>query len=276
MSAPVLKKGRGGPVETGQTRTKSDKDGVTVVVEGVCHELEMLRGQQIAQYVPSGYTFVSSRISPTGNGFGELSISCVKYDNEGASGLAPVRSTFRIKMAAVQYDLEDHPYLKGTYRDICLKWLATDEAVRVKQDGGDTKYYYTNENGDPHEINDDRALKFCAAYMAGIRTFNRYFPVIDKISIWKNPPGLLRSNNSFTSGSPKFSANMGRWDDPPISLNGFGSGHWFKSDDSWEENENKTWTETEQWTYTPEKSNGDHSWIYRELDSGTGNGGGAS
>lgn len=276
MSEPILKAGVPGPIETGREITKSDKDGVTVIVEGPYRDLMALGNQQIVGYAPAGYTVVSSRLSPAGNGMGELSIACVMYDNPGASGLAPVRSTFRIKMAAVQYDLEDHPYLKGTYRDICLKWLATDEAVRVKQDGEDVEYCYTDENGEPHKINDERALKFCAAYMAGIRTFNRYFPVIDKISIWKNPPGLLRSNNSFTSGSPKFSANMGRWEDPPISLNGFGSRHWFKSDDSWEENENKTWTETEQWTYTPETSNGDHSWIYQELDSGSSNGGGAS
>ena len=272
MSAPILKKGRSGPVETGQTITKSDKDGVTVVVEGTYSSLKTLGAQRVAQYVPAGYTFISSRLSPTGNGFGELAISCVKYENEGASGFAPVRTTFRIKMAEVQYDLEDHPYLKGTYRDICLKWLATDEAVRVKLENGGTKYYYTNENGEQHQINDQRALKFCAAYMAGITKFTRYFPVVDKISIWKNPPGLLRSGNSFSSGSPKFSANIGHWDNPPISLNGFPSGHWFKSDDSWEENENKTWTETEQWTYTPETSSGDHSWIYTELDSGSGGG----
>ena len=136
MSAPILKKGRSGPVETGQTITKSDKDGVTVVVEGTYSSLKTLGAQRVAQYVPAGYTFISSRLSPTGNGFGELAISCVKYENEGASGFAPVRTTFRIKMAEVQYDLEDHPYLKGTYRDICLKWLATDEAVRVKLENG--------------------------------------------------------------------------------------------------------------------------------------------
>ncbi len=265
MSAPSLKLGRAGPLNTGEVKVKSDKDETIVIVEGLCSDLERMSDAQIGGFVPAGYTGISTRLDPKGNGFGELSITCVKYDSGDASGFAPVRTTFRVKMAEVQYDLEDHPYLKGTYRDICLKWLATDEGVRVQ--GED--YYYLDENAQPHLIADDRAKKFIAAYLAGIRTFSRYFPVIDRISIWKNPPGLLRFESSFRGGSPKFSANMGHWDDPPISLNGFPAGHWFKSDDSWEENENKTWAETEQWTYTPEGKTGAHGWIYTELDSGS-------
>ena len=265
MSVPLLKLGRPGPLETGRVKVKSDKDETVVVVEGLYADLERMSDTQIDGYVPAGYTGISARLDSKGNGFGELSITCVKYDSGGASGFSPVRTTFRIKMAEVQTDLEDHPYLKGTYRDICLKWLATDESVRVQ--GED--YYYLNEEGKPHLIADDRAKKFIAAYLAGIRTFSRYFPVIDKISIWKNPPGILRFKGSFTGGSPKFSGNIGHWDDPPISLNGFPAGHWFKSDDSWEENENKTWSETEQWTYTPEGKSDAHGWIYTELDSGS-------
>lgn len=266
MSGPQLKLGQSGPVKTGLAKVLSDKDEVVVVVEGLFGDLERMSSGQVDQLVPGGYTAITTRLDPKGGGFGELAITCVKYDSGEGSGFAPVRTTFRVKMAEVQYDLEDHPYLKGTYRDICLKWLATDEGVRVQ--GED--YYYLDENAAPHLINDDRAIKFIKAYLAGITTFSRYFPVVDKISIWKNPPGLLRFKGSFNGGSPKFSANIGRWDDPPISLNGFGNGHWFKSDDSWEENENKTWTETEQWTYTPETSSGDHGWIYTELDSGGG------
>ena len=73
MSTPILTAGKSGPVETGRTLTKSDKDGVTVVVEGPYSELEALDGQRIAGYAPAGYTVVSSQLSPTGNGFGELS-----------------------------------------------------------------------------------------------------------------------------------------------------------------------------------------------------------
>lgn len=101
--------------------------------------------------------------------------------------------------------------------------------------------------------------------MAGIKTFNRYFPVIEEISTWSNPPGLSRSGKSFTGGTPTFSSDAGTYDDPPISLNGYPSGHWFKSKDSWAENENRTWTRTAQWTYTPESSSGNHAWIYNEL-----------
>lgn len=43
-----------------------------------------------------------------------------------------------------------------------------------------------------------------------------------------------------------------------------------QSKDSWRENGNRTWTRTEQWTYTPEGSSGDHAWIYTASTSSGG------
>ena len=272
MARPQLKAGSASPGVTNIVTTTAEKNSATVEVEGTHDALSRLGSAEIAAFVPVGYAFESSQLSSTGDGMGKLTVKATLYDNPAASGLTPVRTTFRIEMLEVQYDLEDHPYLAGTYRDICLKWLATDEAVRVSGE----KYYYTNENGEPHEINDARALKFIAAYMAGIKTFNRYYPVVEKISVYKNPPGLTMSGNSFTGGSPTFSEGIGTYDDPPISLNGYPSGHWFKSKDSWTEGENKAWTRTEQWTFTPQWGSDEHGWIYTELDGDDDSGGGAS
>ena len=270
MAAPVLKKGRSGPVETGQTITQSDRDAVTVVVEGSYGNLKALPDNRIVSFVPAGYTFESSQLTSGDHGMGRLEVHAVKYDAPGDNNLAPVRTTFRIEMQEVQYDLEDHPHLADA-RDTILKWLATDETVRV--DGND--YYWQDPNGNKHQIGGAAAgalaLKFISAYMAGIKSFVRYYPVISKISVWKNPPGLAMSGRSYTSGTPRFSSGIGGYDDPPISLNGYPSRHWFKSGDGWEQNENRTWTRQEQWTYTPEASNAQdgHAWIYSELGGGS-------
>lgn len=256
MAAAILKAGTAGPHVTGEVNTVSDKNSTVVTVEG---PYESLKSANRESYVPDGYTLESSTLSPDGNGLGKLTLNCIKYDSGDSSGFSAVRTTFRIDMAEVQYDLEDHPSIAGA-RDTILKWLATDEAKRVDGDS----YRYTDANGELQPVEGDDAIKFCKAYMAGIKTFNRYFPVIEKISTWKNPPGLSMSGRSFTGGSPTFDA-PGTYDDPPISLNGFPSGHWFKSKDSWVQNENRTWTRTEQWTYTPEASSGQHGWIYNDL-----------
>ncbi len=136
--------------------------------------------------------------------------------------------------------------------------VATDEGARA--DGG--AYRYMDAGGELQEVQEEEALKFIAAYMAGIKTFRRYYPVVEKTSLWRNPPGLNRSGRSFTGGSLPFSAGLGTFADPPVSLNGYPSGNWYKSRDSWEEGADRTWTRTEQWTYTPDGAASDHAWIY--------------
>ena len=260
MSKPIHKLGTEKPVETGTTSTLSDKDAKVVVVEGMYANLEDAEPEE---YVPEGYALESSSLVPVENGFGRLSVNCIRYDAYDDANLTPVRTTFRIDMQEVQYDLEDHPALQGV-KSTVLKWLATDESVRMSAD----KFYYSDEDGGKKEIDDDDVKKFCKAYAAGIKTFNRYYPVIEKISIWKNPPGLVQSGRSFTGGNPKFSREMGKFDVPPLTLVGFDEKNWYKSKDTWAQNENKTWTRTEQWTYTPEGSEGEHAWIYRGISDG--------
>jgi len=248
--------GTSAPVETKISKETRDREAAVVEAEGRYADLERANP---ANYCPSGMTVESSQVSSTVDGMGKLTIRCVKY--ESGLDFSAVRTTFRVTMESVQYDLEDHPYLAGTPRSQIIMWLATDESKRVEGN----IYKYEDKNGTLQTVDSLCAQKFCAAYMAGIKTFNRYYPVIEKISVWKNPPGLNRNGRSFTSGSPTFSNNAGRYDAPPISLNGFASTNWFKSGDGWQENADKTWTRTEQWTYTPEGSSGNHDWIYTQL-----------
>jgi len=246
--------GSSSPVITGTTRETSDREATVVEVEGLYSALEDVNPEG---YCPRGLTVESSTLSSTGDGFGKLTVRCVKY-NDGLS-FSSAKTTFRVDMQEVTYDLEDHPKVKDV-RDVILKWLATEESKRKVGD----EFKYSDASGNLVAITNETAIKFCRSYMSGIKTFNRYYPVIERISTWKNPPGLSRSGRSFTGGSPSFSRNVGTYDAPPITLDGFLSTNWFKSKDSWMQNADTTWTRTEQWTYTPESSSGQNAWIYEE------------
>lgn len=248
-----LIKGTPGPWKTGEKIAKTSLDSTVVEVTG---PYSKLKSANPAAYVPAGYDLEGSELVSTGDGMGKLSIRTVKYDSSGGSEFGPVRTTFRVEMEAVQYPLQNHPYLAGV-KDVIAKWLATDEAKRVQNN----EFYYVDATGAEVMIQDNTAKKFCRAYMAGIETFNRYYPVIQKISIYKNPPGLNRTGTSFSGGSPQFS-DCGEFDTPPISLSGYSQTGYFKSKDSWEENADKTWNRTEEWTWSPHGSDSDHAWIY--------------
>lgn len=275
MAAPVKKLGADGAVKTGVTTEIADKTGKTVTAEGPISDVESLC-EDPSSIVPEGFEPVRGVAAPTGGGMGRLTLSCVKYDAATVENAQPIRETVGIDMEEVTYDLVDHPSLAAC-RDVCRKWLATDEAKRVVVVGQNTEYYYADETGREVKVENATALKFCNAYMAGIKSFVRYFPVVVKLSIYKNPPGLTRSGRSFTGGSPKFSDNCGTFDEPPVTLSGYPSTNWFKGGDRWQERGDTTWELTEKWTYTPDGSDGPHAWIYEapESQNANQNGGGA-
>lgn len=267
MALPIRKAGASGGIQTGVTTETADRESKTVTVEGPIGDLE---SADPASYVPSGYVATRAVVAPTGGGMGRLTLSCVKYDTASVENAQPVRTTIEIDMEEVTYDLVDHPHL-ATVRETCRKWLATDEAKRTAVVGQNTKYYYTDETGTEVEVGNATAREFCNAYMAGIKSFVRYFPVIVRNSIYKNPPGLTRSGRSFTGGSPKFSSDCGRFSTPPVSLSGYASTNWFKGGDRWRERGDATWELQEKWTYTPDGSSSAHAWIYAGAQSQNGN-----
>ena len=214
---------------------------------------------------PDGYTVLDSTLTPHGRGGGRLTVRCVNYTNSQSSGeFSPAKTFFDIEMAATVYDLKQHPMITanaGAGKIIAL-WLNSSTKVQYS---GSSGFSYTDTDGEEKAIESGTpAYKFCAAYTAGITTFTRYFPVITKKSIWKSLPGVTMIGNSQTGGSiSQFSAAMGTWDAPPLSLNGYPSANWFKSADRYTQNQNQTYTRTEQWTYSPDGSSGPHGWIYQ-------------
>jgi len=249
MSAKLVL-GSSRPVETSRNVSVSGGNTAVVEVEGSYARLEAAAPEQ---YVPSGYTYDSHTLSSHGNGMGKMMVRCIKFD-VGASFTA-ARTTFEVDMSEVTYDLYTHPYLDEV-RDVCTKWI--DDGC-IAHDG---TFYTKNAEGEEEEVEDAAAWDFCYSYAAGIHSYVRYFPVVTKVSVYKNPPGLSMSGNSFSGGSLPFSNDIGKFSAPPITLNGVAASNFFKSADRWAEAENKTWTRTEQWTYTPNGPDGAHGWIY--------------
>lgn len=243
------------PVETNQIVERAEKIGVTVVLEGRYSDLQNVVP---ASYSPGGnFTFENSRLSANGDGTGTMEI---KFHDSGNDELSATRTTYRVDMAEVSYELQDHPDLKGaeTQKEIAA-WLATEPAKRVDDKGA---YQYEDADGQIQPVGDAGALKFCAAFDDGIKNFLRFYPVIERITYWKRPPGMFVSAASGSmSGSPSFSA-AGGWSTPPITLNGYSDSNYFKSKDSWTQGADQKWTRVEQWTWTPDGPNGSHGWIY--------------
>lgn len=221
---------------------------------------------------PAGYTVVNSTITPDGRGGGVLSVRCVNYTNPTVeSQIAPMKTIYNIEMVQTTYPLQQHPTL--TESSVAVKtiamWLNSSPAVQYS---GETGFAYTDANGNSVSIaSDSLAYKFCAAYQAGITTFNRYFPVVVKVSTWKSLPGASMSGNSQTGGTiSQFSPEIGKWDDPDITLTGYPAGNWFKSGDRWNQNQDQTYTRNEQWVYTPDGASGPHGWIYESSQQAGG------
>jgi len=269
------------PVETGLTTMEGNGESCTVKVEGTYADLETLNP---LPYVPSGYEFDSKTVTSTGDGMGEMSIRCIKYNVGAFDTWTPTRTTLRIDMAETNLDLISHNHV--TNKNIAKKWLATDEAERHDVDDQywyrDLKSNHPNESyktdsdlveGDEpgagtgltalYQVQDSDVIDFCIAYEKGITTFVRFDPVIEKISYWKNPPGISRNGKSFTGGTKSdFSQDIGKFSTPPLTLQGYANTNWFKSRDNWTENADRTWQRTEQWVYTPDGPSSNTGWIY--------------
>ena len=252
--------GAQGPFVTGKTDTKSDKTATVVEVEG---RLLDLRGKNPDEFCPNGMVVENSTISPTGGGMGKLSIRCISY-GQGDVSTTPTRITWRITMGEVQTDLKCHPDCVGE-RATIEKWLATDADKRYDESGNPQ---WVDAEGTEHSITSGGgASKYIKAYEKGIETYNRYFPIIEKISYYKTLPGCSMNRNSTTSGTvSQFSSSLGKWDVPDVKLSGFANDGWFKSGDNYEQGNDLVWTRTEQWTWTPDHGS-DVSWIYARSSS---------
>ena len=249
-------------VTTGISRTGGgDKDSAIVTVEGPISVLEKIT--DFASFAPTGMNVETHTIDPNGDGFGRIIIRCVNYGSGDAS-TTPTRTTWRITMGEVQTDLKNHPTCVGDRKTI-EKWLATDADKRYDEEGNPQ---WVDDEGAEHPIDTGSgAEKYINAYEKGIETYNRYFPIIEKISFYKTLPGCSMTRNSTTSGTvSQFSSNLGTWDVPPVKLTGFANAGWFKSGDNYEQGNDLVWTRIEQWTWTPDHGS-DVNWIYARSSS---------
>lgn len=254
--------GSNDPVETGASTTFGDTPTKLVAVEGPLALLEAVT--DVSQFVPSGYEYDTHRIVPTGDGFGKIEITCKDFGTD-ATGSTPTRTTWKIQMASVQKDLKLHPTCVGS-RNYIEMWLATDPIKRV--DGSGNPQCVDGE-GNVHPISEDGAIKFINAYMAGIETYNEYYPVLQRISYYKRLPGVSMNGKSTTSGRVSaFSPDVGKWNVPDVTLNGYANTGWFMSGDGYDQDNSLVWTRTEEWTWSPNGSNDDKTgWIYQNSSS---------
>jgi hypothetical protein len=254
---------------TGYGEAKDAKNSVTITVTGPISSLSGNVPPQGAthtdfDYIPTGCYVQSARLTSDGNGMGTMTVNCVDPGADSEQTPAtPTKVTYKISMSAEQTDLICHPVITAstTVVDMCLKWLATDDAKKIDENGN---YQYLEADGTTYTpITDQTATKFCNAWMHGIKTFNRYFPVVEKISTYKRPPGLTMNGAIVTGGTPTFSQNIGTWNAPDITLSGYESTGWFKCGDDWTNSADEAWVRTEQWTWTPDGSSSNYGWIYQ-------------
>lgn len=259
-------------VNTGIRESHSDRDVSVLTFEGPHTALSSIvphKGDTHEEfdYIPDGCYVDSSSLATDGKGGATLTVNLV---NPGADSqqypASPSKVTYRIEMAEEQTDLVVHPAL-ASVTVICLSWLATDD--KSKTDGAGGYQYATGDGSTFTPITDPTAIKFCQAWMHGIKTYNRYFPVVERISEFKRVPGLAMNGASVSSGQATFSADIGKWSTPGITLAGYSSpGSFFKSKDSWTNNADTSWTRTEQWVWTPDGQSSPYGWIYNSSSGG--------
>lgn len=264
-------------VQTGLGKRRGDTDSLVITIEGPQAMMESLVPAQGAThddfaYIPTGCYVQDASLSPDGRGKGTITINCVDpgADSEQIPP-TPTKITYRLTMAEEQTDLIAHPIITANVTVVrdCLAWLATDDSKKVDENGG---YQYIESDGTSYTpITDATAIKFCNAWMHGIKTFNRYFPVVDKISTYKRVPGLSLTGATITGGTvstTNFGGNIGTWNAPVITLSGFDSTGFFKSMYDWTQNAKSSWTLTEQWVWTPDGSASQYGWIYQSSGGG--------
>lgn len=203
---------------------------------------------------------------------GILKIGMV-YCPEGLN--KPYSSTIEVAMEEVQKALITHPLFKtdgeDEDKDKALAEIRGWERYRnisagaTKGYGKDMKFYYTEDDTTPKEVEKETAKQYCRAVSSGIETYNIYLPVITRTSLYLRLPGEVTykaDSNIVSGGEIECAEQIGRFCDPPIRVDGLKEGEYFKSKDSYSQAADGSWTRTEQWTYTNDLT---HRWIYDEL-----------
>lgn len=254
-------------VETGASTVRNDNgDSSVVYVEGPMSVLEGIT--DLSSFVPSGMELVGSRIDPTDNGFGRMSVTCKDIGDATSAGSQPTHTTWRIDFIEEMTPLQQHPSIPEIDRLEIYKWLATDTLKRFNP--ANNAPQWVDENGQATPVAQPYAKKFINCYLRGVETFVRHFPVIQKISTYKRLPGASMNRTSTTGGNADQItpwSTIDKFDTPALHLSGYNNSGWFKNSDNYVQDQDQKWTRTEQWTWTPDYNDNDLKWIYQGSSS---------
>ena len=208
---------------------------------------------------------------------GYVTLTFVKCPNGKTE---PFAISWEASMEEVQTPLINHPMLrKNGIIDELYKWEDTSPGRRVGKDKeGNLIFYYdeTEYSGTQIKLNRKKItnawnVAYCKAILGGIKTFNRYLPVITKTSTYLELKGIHYNDDHmpYRGQIEDFSGpdTIGHFDDPDIKIEGYKTGKkgvWFKSMDRYVINTDGTATRTESWVFTNDTS---ANWIYtNQLD----------
>lgn len=175
----------------------------------------------------------------------------------------PYAQTIEMTMEEVQMALLTHPKIKDAGETELEEIRGWERYRAISANAVKDGSYYWEKDGVETQVKGEMAIKYCKAVSAGIETYNKYLPVVRRVSQYLRLPGVSydASSNSVTGGSVDGADGIGEFDNPPIGVKGASGGKWFKSGDSYTMAADGSWTRTEQWTFTDDA---EHSWIYEK------------
>ena len=155
---------------------------------------------------------------------GNVTITFVKCPNGKTE---PYAISWEASMEEVQTPLINHPMLrKYGIIDQLYKWEDTSPGRRVRKDKeGNLIFYYdeTEYSGtqitlNRKKITNEWNIAYCKAILGGIKTFNRYLPVITKTSTYLELKGIHYNDDHmpFRGNIEDFSGpdTIGHFNDP--------------------------------------------------------------
>lgn len=207
--------------------------------------------------IPSGYAILNCSLSREDGNVGVYKLTLVRP--VGDLILNPYSITYEVEMQADMRQLDGHPHIQAG-GDTTLNEIKLWEDSNEQADSEGPFYYKAGKDEEHREkvyLQDDKAKEYAKAKRSGIDSYGVYLPVVVRTSSYIS----INSGTVDSTISVPYSSNIGTFDSPPVSLNGFsgGSEHWFKSGDTYSRSNNGQWTRRETWTYVDITAN---DWIY--------------
>lgn len=223
----VIVKGSIAVREVPESGSVEQAEGVrrTIVQEGdyeLCAAAQPARGDVWAGL--PGWTVDSSRLTRKRGGLGKLVITLVPYESfYGSFAEQELRS--RIEVDFVQYErpILMHPTISegaSNYMAVHLK--------RWMDQGCDPFFKYRDAQGEQTLTEEEQA--WANLIQRGVESYLEFAPVVSRIRTYKGRPDVEAP---------------GKREDPPGGVSGY---EYLKTADRLTQNEDRSWTRTEQWT----------------------------